>query len=97
MNNKINPMSCNIGTFLQYYKNYPVIENKVKNFEICIYNKKNIYSYAQVKQIIKGMKKSHTRTHNKVYLRVYKCEKCNGWHLTSSKTIKNYRKEKKIA
>ena len=86
--NKINPLSCDIQTFLQHYSKYKVEERKETEYEICWFYEKNSYSYAQVRQLLRIMKTSHSRTHNKLGLRYYKCPCCNSYHLTSEKTYK---------
>ena len=63
-------------------------------YEICSFTMKNIYSYSQAQQMMKSMKHCRNRNHNKVYLRSYKCKRCNGWHLTSEKPFQ-YREERR--
>ena len=65
-------------------------------YEICRFSTKNIYSYSQSQQVIRNLKHCKTRNHNKVYLRAYKCKRCNGWHLTSEKPFQ-YREERRVA
>ena len=65
-------------------------------YDICRFSTKNIYSYAQSQQVIRNLKHCRTRNRNKVYLRAYKCKRCNGWHLTSEKPFQ-YREERRVA
>lgn len=77
-------------------KAYGIIYEEKHDYEICSFARKNIYSYAQARQMIRIMKHCRNRNHNKVYLRPYKCKRCNGWHLTSEKPFQ-YREERRIA
>lgn len=87
----INFMECS-GRKLREYG----FEGKEKQeYEICCFSLKNIYSYSQSQQIIRNLKHCKTRNHNKVYLRAYKCKRCNGWHLTSEKPSL-YREERQV-
>lgn len=63
-----------------------------KTYEKCPhYSNKNKYSYKEVlimkKAITKG---SHGRSHNKIFLREYRCPYCSAYHLTSQKTKIKY-------
>lgn len=82
----VNPLNCNSKTFMKYYGDLKIETHKVIEYDICWYYNKNCYSYAQANQIKRAMKKSHTRTHNKISLRIYYCEFCNHYHLTSQKS-----------
>lgn len=89
----INPITCNTMNFFQYYGDAKKVENKHVEYDTCWYYDKNCYSYSQAVQILKGMKTSHSRTSNKLNLRIYKCEHCGSWHLTSVvKTKKGHKK-----
>lgn len=66
---------------------YGIIFEEKYEYEICCFSSKNIYSYAQSHQVIRGLKHYKTCNHNKVYLRAYKCKCCNGWNLTSEKSF----------
>lgn len=88
----INLMECS-GKKLREYG----FEMEEKHeYEICRFSTKNIYSYSQSQQVIRNLKHCKTRNHNKVYLRAYKCKRCNGWHLTSEKPFQ-YREERRVA
>ena len=76
-------------------RKYGIAVEEKHEYEICRFSSKNIYSYAQSQQVIRSLKHCKTRNHNKVYLRAYKCKRCNGWHLTSEKTFQ-YREERQV-
>lgn len=94
---KINPMTCSDRVFMQHFgNNVRTFETKT-NFEVCSYYHKNSYSYREAKQMLVGMKNSHTRSRNKVSLRIYKCPYCNAFHLTSQvKTSEGHKTLKTI-
>lgn len=90
--NMINFMECSEKKLREY--GFEVEEKH--GYEICRFSTKNIYSYAQSQQVIRNLKHCRTRNRNKVYLRAYKCKRCNGWHLTSEKPFQ-YREERRVA
>ncbi len=90
--NMINLMECSEKKLREY--GFEVEEKH--EYEICRFSTKNIYSYAQSQQVIRNLKHCRTRNRNKVYLRAYKCKRCNGWHLTSEKPFQ-YREERRVA
>lgn len=77
-------------------RDYGFAADEKHEYEICRFAFKNIYSYSQSQQVIKSLKHCITRNHNKVYLRAYKCKRCNGWHLTSEKPFQ-YREGRRVA
>lgn len=91
-NKNINPITCNTMNFFQYYGDAKKVETKHVEYDICWYYDKNCYSYNQAVQVLKNLKTSHSRTSNKLGLRLYKCEHCGAWHLTSVKTKHGYKK-----
>lgn len=88
----VNLMGCSA----QKLKAYEIEVDEKHEYEICKFALKNSYSYAQSQRVMRSLKHCRTRNHNKVYLRAYKCKRCNGWHLTSEKPFQ-YMEEKRIA
>lgn len=80
----------------QKLKVYEIEMEEKHDYEICKFALKNSYSYAQSQRMMRSLKHCRTRNRNKVYLRAYKCKRCNGWHLTSEKPFQ-YREERWIA